>query len=438
MKENNRGGFTSNFGALMAVAGSAVGLGNIWRFSYLAGENGGAAFIIIYVILAILIGLPLILSEYIIGKSSRGGAIKAFSVLSPYTKWKYSGYISIVIGFLILGFYSVVAGWTIKYLYDSVVEGFAGQSAVEIKASFDSFTSSAWQSVAFGALFVLLTAYIISRGIEKGVEKWNKVLMPMLFVMLVLLCINSMTLDGWSEAISFMFSPDWSEVTSTTLIEALGQAFFSLSVGMGVIITYASYDHNKDNMVKSKGMVLGIDIAVAILSGVAIFPAVFTFGLTPGEGPGLVFVTLPNVFAQLPFGRVLASLFFSMLVIASVTSAISITEMLVTFFIEQFKLSRAKATVIITIMVLVLTVMCAMSQQIFDLFDNVSANYLMPIGGLIAAVFVGWVMKREQTSDTFTTGGLYAKRIFPIFIFLVRYVAPIAIAFIILGKVGLI
>lgn len=423
---------------MMAVAGSAVGLGNIWRFPFLAGQNGGAAFLIIYLALVLLVGLPLVLSEFTIGRAAKMGPIKAFEVLAPRTKWKGVGYLNVLVGFVLMGFYSVVAGWTLRFLVDSVAGGFEGMSAAQISDSFTSFTSSVWQPVIYAIFFLAVSALIVARGVEKGIEKFNKVLMPALFVMLILLCVNSFTLDGWDEGMTFLFSPDWSAVTGQTIIDALGQVFLTLSVGMGVLITYSSYVVGDDNMARSKGIVSIIDTSVAILAGVAIFPAVFTFGLEPAEGPALVFLTLPNVFAQLPGGYFLAILFFAMLAIAAITSAISIMEMLTAIFIEQFNITRRRAVTIISVMIGVLAVMCAASSQVFEFFDTLSANYLLTIGGLLIAIFTGWVFNRKQLYDTFTSDGRYATAIYPVFLFAVRFIAPVGIAFIILAELGII
>lgn len=435
MKESNRGAFASKFGLIMALAGSAIGLGNIWRFPFLAGENGGGAFLIIYLALVALVGLPMVLSEFVIGRSSGLDAVKSFKKLAPKTKWYYTGYLAVIIGFVLLAFYSVVSGWAFRFLWESVATGFVGQSAADIKDSFHSFTASLWGPMLTGLVFVGLCALIIAQGVEKGVEKFNKILIPLLFVMLVALCINSVTLDGWGEGMRFLFLPDWSAVTFQTFLDALGQVFFTLSIGMGVMITYASYDKSKGNMVRSKVTVSILDTTVAIISGIAIFPAVFTFGLTPTEGPELVFVTLPNVFAQMPFGWPLAILFFGVLSIAAITSGISILEMLVSIFIERFDMSRRRATIVTSLMTAVLTVLCALSSDIFNFFDMLSSNLLMPLCGLLVAIFVGWFMDKKLRGSTFTTNGQYATAIYPIFVFLIRYVVPISIAFIIVSLI---
>lgn len=422
---------------MMAIAGSAVGLGNIWRFPYLAGQNGGAAFLIIYIALIVIVGLPLMMAEYSIGRATKLGPIKSLEALAPRTKWKYMGYFSIVIGFVLMGFYTVVSGWTLKFFVDSVVGGFSGMTSGELSGAFTSFTESVWQPIVYALIFVSISAYIVSRGVEKGIEKFNKILMPALFGMLILLCVNSFTLDGWNEGLTFLFKPDWSAVTWQTVIDALGQVFFSLSLGMGVMITYASYVVKDENMVKSKSIVAIIGTSVAVLAGVAIFPAVFTFGLEPSEGASLVFIALPSVFAQMAGGQIVSILFFAMISIAALTSVISIMEVLILIFIEQFKISRKRATAVVTVVIIVLVVLCAASDEIFSLFDTASSNYMMTLYGILTAIFVGWVFNKKLLYDTFTSGGRYSTRIYPAFLFAIRYIVPAGIVVIILSKLGI-
>lgn len=302
MKEQ-RGAFTSSFGTMMAVVGSAVGLGNIWRFPYLAGVNGGAAFLLLYLFLILLVGLPLILSEFVIGRATHRGAVGSFKQLAPRSRWYLVGYMGVVAGFCILGFYSVIAGWSVRFLYDSVINANAGQSYDEIAVSFNAFKNTGWQPILLSAGFLGLTAFVVFKGVEKGVERWNKILMPLLIGILVVLCVNSFTLDGFGAGMSFLFSPDFSKITANTVLDALGQVFFTLSLGMGVMITYSSYVVKPENMLRSKGIVTLIDTSIAIISGIAIFPAVFTFGISPTQGPDLIFLTLPNVFGQMAGGQ---------------------------------------------------------------------------------------------------------------------------------------
>ncbi len=425
----------------MAVVGSAVGLGNIWRFPFLVGENGGAAFIIIYFALVLLVGIPLILSEFIIGRGGEGAPIRSMARLTPKrgTKgWRTIGYLSVLIGTMLLSFYFVVSGWVLKLLTDSISGGFEGMSPTEITQNFTTFKDSTWHSIAYSTAFVAICALIVSRGIKRGVERWNKILIPSLVGMLILLCLNSTTLSGWGEATDFLFSPDWSKVTVQTFIDALGQVFFTLSISMGVMITYGSYTKKSENMLSSKVLSSVIDTSVAIIAGVAIFPAVFTYGLEPSEGPELVFITIPNIFAQMPLGWPLAIAFFTMLSIAALTSAISLMELLVTTAMEQFNLTRRRANIAISIMMVALAALCASSSAIFNLFDSLTAKILMPLCGLITAIFVGWIFDRVRAKSIFTSDGMHSKRAYPITLFLIRFIAPVAISIIFLSGLGLI
>lgn len=449
MKEQKRGAFTSNFGVMMTVAGSAVGLGNIWRFPFLAGENGGAAFLVIYLSLILLVGLPLILAEFSIGRATRMGAVGSFKILAPGKKWYWIGYVAVVTGFAILSFYSVIAGWTIKFLVDAASNSFAQQSNIEITQNFNNFVNSGWQPIIYAGVFICMATWIVIKGIEKGIEKYNKILMPILIVILVVLCINSMTMDGFGEGMNFLFNPDFSKVTTKTILDALGQVFFTLSVGMGVMITYSSYVTKQDNMPRSKGIVTIIDTSIAIISGIAVFPAVFTYGLEPTEGPALVFITLPNIFAQMPGGYLLGILFFALLVIAAITSVISIMEMITAFLMEEYKLTRRRSVIYISVATFTIACVCALSQvegstlvifghNIFDTLDSISSNYLMTFCGFTVAIFTGWVFQKEKLRKVFTSNGRYATWLFPIFLFTIRYICPVAVSMIFLSKIGFI
>ncbi|WP_462376404.1 sodium-dependent transporter [Rikenella microfusus] len=448
MKEQ-RGAFTSSFGTMMAVVGSAVGLGNIWRFPYLAGVNGGAAFLLLYLFLILLVGLPLILSEFVIGRATHRGAVGSFKQLAPRSRWYLVGYMGVVAGFCILGFYSVIAGWSVRFLYDSVINANAGQSYDEIAASFNAFKNTGWQPILLSAGFLGLTAFVVFKGVEKGVERWNKILMPLLIGILVVLCVNSFTLDGFGAGMSFLFSPDFSKITANTVLDALGQVFFTLSLGMGVMITYSSYVVKPENMLRSKGIVTLIDTSIAIISGIAIFPAVFTFGISPTQGPDLIFLTLPNVFGQMAGGQYVGILFFLLITIAALTSMVSIFEMMTNYMMEELKMTRRRAVLWLLGTLCLVAALCAQSQvegsrlmigryNIFDFLDMLSSNYLMTIGGLLIVVFAGWHISEKRLRKVFTTNGTCNNRIFPVFRFVIRYVSPVAVAIIFLSKIGLI
>ena len=448
MKEQ-RGAFSSNFGSMMAVVGSAVGLGNIWRFPYLAGVNGGAAFLLLYLFLILLVGLPLILSEFVIGRATHRGAVGSFKQLAPRSKWYLVGYMGVVAGFCILGFYSVIAGWSVRFLYDSIINANVGLSHDEIAASFNAFKNTGWQPILLSAGFLALTAFVVLKGVEKGVERWNKILMPLLIFILLLLCINSFTLDGFGAGMSFLFKPDFSKITANTVLDALGQVFFTLSLGMGVMITYSSYVVKPENMLRSKGIVTMIDTSIAIISGIAIFPAVFTFGISPTQGPDLIFLTLPNVFGQMAGGQYVGILFFLLITIAALTSMVSIFEMMTNYMMEELKMTRRRAVLWLLITLCLVAALCAQSQvegsrlmigdyNVFDFLDMLSSNYLMTIGGLLIVIFAGWHISEKRLRTVFTTNGMYNNRIFPVFRFVIRYVSPIAVAIIFLSKIGLI
>ena len=448
MKEQ-RGAFTSSFGTMMAVVGSAVGLGNIWRFPYLAGVNGGAAFLLLYLFLILLVGLPLILSEFVIGRATHRGAVGSFKQLAPRSRWYLVGYMGVVAGFCILGFYSVIAGWSVRFLYDSVINANAGQSYDEIAVSFNAFKNTGWQPILLSAGFLGLTAFVVFKGVEKGVERWNKILMPLLIGILVVLCVNSFTLDGFGAGMSFLFSPDFSKITANTVLDALGQVFFTLSLGMGVMITYSSYVVKPENMLRSKGIVTLIDTSIAIISGIAIFPAVFTFGISPTQGPDLIFLTLPNVFGQMAGGQYVGILFFLLITIAALTSMVSIFEMMTNYMMEELKMTRRRAVLWLLGTLCLVAALCAQSQvegsrlmigryNIFDFLDMLSSNYLMTIGGLLIVVFAGWHISEKRMRKVFTTNGDYNNRILPVFRFVIRYVSPVAVAIIFLSKIGLI
>ncbi len=447
--KHTRGSFTSQFGFLMAVAGSAVGLGNIWRFPYMMGENGGAAFLLLYLVLIILVGMPLILSEFSIGKATMKGPVGAFRKLAPKSRWSLLGYSSVITALVILGFYAVIAGWTIYFLIDALDGGFEYVTGDDVQANFTGFVNSGSKPIMYAMIFIAIVVFIVLRGVEKGIEKYNKVLMPLLFVILLVMCVYSFTMDGFVEGMKFIFQPDFSEITGATFLDALGQVFFSLSLGMGTMITYSSYSSGDENMFTSKLKVAIIDTSIAILAGIAIFPAVFTYGISPSEGPSLVFLTLPTVFAQMEYGAIFGSLFFVLLLIAAVTSAISLFEVIVVFFVEQFKKTRKKALMITVPMVVVLALLSALSQvegsslmvlgyNFFDFLDVLSSNYLMTLTGLAIAIFTGWYFDKKKLHSVFTSKGKYANAIFKPFFFSIRYIAPVAVALVILSRIGII
>lgn len=439
MKRDN---FGSSFGVLVAMAGSAVGLGNLWRFPYLVGTNGGAAFIIIYLAIVFILALPIMYSEFVIGRRAQANVYTAFKQLAPGSKWGITGIIAIICCVMIISFYSVVGGWTIDYMVKSITMQFSSDTSA-LGGLFEKTVTSSWQPMMYMAAFVILSGIILMAGVKDGIEKYSKVLMPLLFLMVVVIAVRSVTLPGAEKGVDFLFKPDFSKVTANTVLDALGQAFFSLSVGFGIIFTYASYVKKEENVVKMSIQTALADTIFAIIAGVAIMPAVFSFGISPGQGPGLVFVTLPYVFSQLPFGSILGFIFFFVLFIAAITSLISLMEVVVAFMIEVFNMSRRVALAFLIGLLLCLGTLCSLSQgvlsdvkilgnNIFDLFDKTSANILIPVGALLIVLFAGWKMKKRDFIDEITSGGLH--KINPLYLkfilFSVRYVAPIIITII--------
>ncbi len=448
MDLSKRGTFGSKFGIIAAVAGSAIGLGNIWRFPYVAGSNGGGAFLLIYLIIVLAIGLPVMLSEFIIGRATQRNPYDAFKKLSPNGHWYIIGIMGIFAAFMILAFYSTVAGWTLEYIYQSVINGFKGKSAGEINQMFTSFNTNTLRPVMWQVIFMLMTAVIVLGGVEKGIEKYTKILMPLLLIIIIILDVKALSLPDAREGISFLFKPDFSKITPNVILSALGQAFFSLSIGMGTLITYGSYIQKKDNLTSSAAIVIIADTAIAILAGVAIFPIVFHFGLKPTEGVALVFKTLPNIFAQMTGGTIFAVLFFVLLTVAAITSSISLLEVIVAFFVERLKMKRINATIFATVSVSYLGTLCAMSEggfsnfrlfnmNFFNLFDNTAAKILLPLGGCLIALFVGWFYGKDKTWLEISNRGKLKVGYLNIFMFLIKYIAPLAIALVFLNGLGL-
>ena len=441
MKRDN---FGSSFGVLVAMAGSAVGLGNLWRFPYLVGTNGGAAFIIIYLVIVFLLALPIMYAEFVVGRRSQSNVFGAFKKLAPGSSWGIIGVLAIICCIMVLSFYGVVGGWTIDYMIKAVMFKFTSDTAA-LDGMFAQTVTSSWQPLLFMLVFVGLSGFILLAGVKDGIEKYSKILMPLLFLTVVIIAVRSVTLPGAGAGIDFLFKPDFSKVTANTFLDALGQAFFSLSVGFGIIFTYASYVKREENVVKMSVQTAMADTLFAIIAGVAIMPAVFAFGISPGQGPGLVFVTLPYVFAQIPLGSILAILFFFVLFVAAITSSISLMEVVVAYIIEEFKIGRKAAVVGTTMIVLVLGVFCSFSQgllsdvkifgnNIFDLFDKTTANILMPVGALLIVLFAGWRMKRSDFIDEVTSGGMHKLNpaYMAIMIYSIKYVAPLVIGIIML------
>ena len=437
MKRDN---FGSRFGALVAMAGSAVGLGNLWRFPYLVGENGGAAFIIVYIILCFLICLPIFISEFIIGRRSQKNAFATFRDLSGGSAWRWVGLFTIIVPMIVLSYYCVIGGWSIEYLLKSLTFSFGGESQGALSTMFTGFVTSTWGPLAAHTGFLLATTMIVVVGIKDGIEKFSKIMMPLLFVIVLSIAVYSLTLPGAKEGVKYLFYPDFSKLTGKSVAAALGQAFFSLSLGFGTIMTYASYVSKKDNIMFQSAATAVSDLIFALIAGTAIMPAVFAFGINPQAGPGLVFETLPFVFGQMPAGGLIAILFFVALLVAALTSSISMLEVAVAYLVEEKKFSRLGACVLLFVICWVIGAVCSLSfgplshiqirgGNIFDFLDSLSSNVLMTLGSLFTVIFVGWRLKKTDVYDEFTNGGTLSRnsKIFGVLWFLIRYIAPVAI-----------
>jgi NSS family neurotransmitter:Na+ symporter len=446
-----RGKFGSKIGIVLATAGSAVGLGNVWRFPYMAGENGGAAFILIYIACIFLLGIPGMLGEFVVGRHAQANAARAYDALSGGRPWKLVGYLGILTSTIILGFYAVVAGWCLQYLFASL----AGQVMGDVdyvKNYFVEFSSNAVKPVVWGIAFIAVTHLVVVRGIRSGIEKVSKILMPILLILLVIIVIASCMLPGAMAGVRFLLQPDFSKLSSHVMLDALGQAFFSLSLGTACLCTYASYFSKDTNLLNSAGQIALLDTIIAILAGLMIFPAAASVGVSPDSGPSLIFITLPNVFSQafaaVPvIGYIISILFYALLVFAALTSTISMHEIGTAFFTEELHVPRKKSAWVITVVASIICVFCALSvgaytnikmlgYSLMDFCDMLTADFMLPLGGMLTCLFVGWYIPRQVVRDEFTNSGTLSARFFGIWLFAVRYVCPICILLIFLHQLG--
>lgn len=453
MTHTDRGSFGSKLGVVLATAGSAVGLGNVWRFPYMAGENGGAVFIIIYIACVLVLGLPCMVSEFIIGRHAASNTARAYTKLSNGTAWKWVGYLGVLTGFLITGYYGVVAGWCLQYVYASVAGQLHG-SPQFFDQYFAVFSSDPWQPILWLCVFFGITHFVIIHGVRNGIERASKILMPLLFVLLLFIVVASCMLPGASAGIDFLFKPDFSKMTSDAFLGALGQSFYSLSIAMGCICTYASYFSRQTNLSNSAVQIGLIDSMVAVLAGLMIFPAAASVGVRPDSGPSLIFITLPNVFEQafvsMPLvGFFISLMFYALLALAALTSLISLHEVSTAFFQEELKTTRNRAAWIVTVTCWVVGVFCSMSlgqwsflsidgKNLFSLFDFVTGQIFLPIGGFLTCLFIGWFVPKQLVKDEYTNWGTLRGRLFWVYLFLVRFVCPIAIAAIFLHQFGVV
>lgn len=453
MTKKERGNFGSKLGVILASAGSAVGLGNIWRFPYETGNHGGAAFILIYLGCILLLGLPIMIAEFLIGRHSQANTARAYQILAPGTQWRWVGRMGVLAGFLILGYYSVVAGWTLEYIFEAVSNSFAGKTPAEFISSFQSFSSNPWRPALWLTLFLLATHFIIVKGVEKGIEKSSKIMMPTLFIIILILVGCSVTLPGAGKGIEFLLKPDFSKVDGNVFLGAMGQAFFSLSLGMGCLCTYASYFSKNTNLTRTAFSVGIIDTFVAVLAGFIIFPAAFSVGIQPDAGPSLIFITLPNVFQQAFSGipilaYIFSVMFYVLLALAALTSTISLHEVVTAYLHEEFNFTRGKAARLVTTGCILLGILCSLSLGVtkeftifglgmFDLFDFATAKLMLPLGGLLISIFTGWYLDKKLVWSEITNNGNLKVPTYKLIIFILKYVAPIAISVIFINELGL-
>ena len=449
LQNDNIAQFSTRLVVIATTVGSAVGLGNIWRFPYEAGTHGGGAFLITYLCFIFAFGIPILCAEFMIGRGTHSNIFGAFRQLRSSGKWHWVGYIGIVASIMILSFYSVVAGWTLEYLYQSITGALNLNSQEAYHAQFQQFSTHPWRPLLWTILFLIVNFVIVIRGVQKGIERMSNIMMPILFLILIIFCVNSLLMPGAKEGLEFLFSPDFSKIDSSVMVSAMGQAFFSLSLGLGTMMTYASYFSKETHIVKSATITACLDTTVAILSGVIIFPAVFTFGVSPTQGPALVFEVLPNIFNQLPGSTIWSILFFFLLFIASLSSTISMSEVSIAYFTEEKKMSRNKATILNTAIALIFGTLCALSfncldnitiagMTIFSIFDYVSSNILLPAGGMFISFFAGWLLDRSFIHDQLTNNGSVKVRVTKAIIFSLKYVAPTGIILVFLSSLKLI
>lgn len=449
---NERENFKNRFGVIVAMAGSAIGLGNIWRFPYLVGQNGGAAFILIYLLMMAFVCLPILITEITLGRRSRSNAFGAFGKLTGNNKWNYAGILYVIATVCIMSFYCVVGGWSLKYMADAFT--FTIGQISDYSSHFSDFISSTTPPLVYTFLFLGLDALIIASGVRNGIERFSKIMMIVLFAIIVLVAVRGLMLTGSNEGMKFLFKPDFSKIDGKVMVSALGQAFFSLSIGCGVILTYGSYINDNENIVKSASWIAGLDTFFAILSGVAIFPALFAIagmkGIAPEieAGPGLVFITLPDIFKSMPLGGIVSILFFMSLMLAALTSSISQMEGFVAFLIDELKLKRRTGTAISFLLAFGIGTLCSLSfgtlsewtifgNRFFDFLDKLSSNILLTCGGLIIVLFTSWTLKKDDFIDELNNHGKLdtPRWLLDSIWILVKYIAPFAIVGVFLSTI---
>ncbi len=445
-----RNHWSGRLGFILAAVGSAVGLGNIWKFPFITGMNGGGAFVLVYLIAIAICGLPILMAEFVIGRHAQKDVVGSFRELTPKSIfWKGVGWLNLSAAFIILSYYGVVAGWTLDYLLKSVLGTFSGEEQKVIGSMFGGLVSDPVRQMICLTVFMGLCLLSVISGVQKGLERWNRVLMPTLFVILLFMAGYAMTTDGAKEGLKFMLYPDFSKLTVGGVLEAIGHSFFTLSLAMGAMITYASYMDKKESLWPVSTRIVFLDTFVAIIAGIAIFPIVFAVGMKPGAGPGLIFKTLPQVFATIPMGGFLAILFFILMAFAALSSAISLLEVLAAYMIDEKKMSRKKATSIMTILVYLAGIPSALSystlgkvtllpgKPVLDSLDYIASNIMLPLGGMLIAIYAGYVLDRRITEAEITDEGRGYKFVFDVWYFVIRFVAPVAVLAVFLTKIGI-
>ena len=444
----NREQWGSKLGFILAASGSAVGIGNIWKYPSMAGQNGGGAFTLVYLACILVVGLSIVIAEFVIGRKTQLSPVGAFEKLAPGTNWKWVGYLGVASAFVILSFYGVVGGWILKYIIDSFSGNFDALAGNPEAAGtmFNGFITSAWSPVIYQVLFMTLCIGVIVKGVKGGIEKWSKVMMPLIVILLGMLAVRGMTLPGGMEGLSFLFNPRFEDLTASAIVLALGHSFFTVSLGMGTMITYGSYLDKKQNLMTSALWVIFLDTAIAMLAGVAIFTTVFALGANPAEGPGLIFVVLPTVFAQMAGGAIWSTMFFILHFMAALTSAISILEVVTAYFIDQKGWSRKKATIQFGAVITVVGAFCSfslggginitefMGMPFMDFMDYLSSKYMLPIGGMLTAIFV---LKKWGISNYLAElkNGMEGKNVSPQLVKAILTIAAAVVAFILLNEV---
>jgi NSS family neurotransmitter:Na+ symporter len=443
-----RGTFGGKLAIILTTAGSAVGLGNIWRFPFMTGQNGGAAFILLYLGCVFLLGIPGMISEFIVGRHSQSNAARAYCNLG-YKSGRLIGYLGILTSTIILGFYAVVAGWCLQYLFASIAGQLNGDTTYIVEY-FKTFSSDPVRPCLWGVAFVVITHLVVAQGVEKGIERASKLLMPLLLVILIILVVASCLLPGAAKGIDFLLKPDFSKMSGSVFLEALGQAFFSLSLGTACLCTYASYFKKETNLLRSATQIALLDSAIAIMAGLMIFPAAFSVGVNPDSGPSLIFITLPNVFRQafesMPVvGFIISILFYALLVFAALTSTISMHEIGTAFFHEELKLPRSRAAWILTSVCGIITIFCSLSvgaysqlqlfgMSLMDFCDFITAQIMLPAGAFFTSILIGWFVERQLIINEFTNNGTLKDTFFRAYLFSVRYIVPLCILLIFLHQ----